>query len=1257
MACNLKNDVERILGGSDKQVEPHVVEAVSQAIKEYKKQERAIDEQRATEETATVMGSMDMDEQIARKIQDGTYKKIDEMSMTLSLVKDNIQGLVDYEYQNAHERGYKIDAEHYNYVSSFIKSVSDAMSNIGMKDVTHKFEMYETDEEYSMAFWKDDLHGGGLNGDVHDSGKIVVLKGKDAAGGPMISNNAELVAHEFSHSATELALRQDGRLNRQVAKIQREVMKKLTAADLLSHIPEPTVAQQVRAEELLRYMNSDPSEFLAYFVSNQQVFNAMKNMEIKIDTFKIEGGPKNGFTKTIDMMKEIINRVISLMTNGPTAAIAMNNVVQELVAKNMQIKAKMYTGEVFDDYASKVTGGKYEKIDTFMKEGSSRIEDKIKSMQIMSPRTKDQIVDFVDTMSDIKFIRDLRESGVVQNIMHTMFRATTDKEFAASFQLIRQVKTDNDKFQNSLKEVNANLVHSWFKDVAPEQREAITDLLNADVNALGMNRAQLAKLLDDSASLDSMIEELKTSIGVNEYLHQARDLGWYMMQGTSKNPLLQTNAHRIYHRMYGGVKQAGLGKGSRDEMVGKIDRLATLYAMKYIDNANKKHIVKLLRDESAVALSNDVTDKEQYHVADLAMTLYKTSYENEMADFGDVYSQLMDKGYMRKAHKLPMKTRIVPEELLAEQEKRGYDRKQAVFSQAATDMRGDGKRYYVMFAPDYSVSRTQGAIHDIGYFDKVQQMSDIYDGHNVAYERNAQLVEQKMIQNRLYRGFDAEFKELDTGSMMQRQDQLMAVLKMDGSVADYSVPIGRADSENHMMEDRDIASALAATVTHRSAKGKAIRGNISVINHLLVTEIEHEDDPDYVVLRRSNDVEKLEGKPYKYDKEYAMIPEYTRDYINIQRKKLGLSGEANSIRIHKDMINDFIGYKDASLAEFSLGENGKYFDIQNHPSMALQAERLQYWLKKMIARYKTILVILNPAVIFGNAISNFNMATVHGIDPITYTKLFTRYWKHLDEYNEIHNDLLRTESEMAAGVKGLNNRIDGLRKQLKANPMHELMEDGQFNMIIEDIDSYSNKEDHVEYQKRRLMEKALGKEGASKAREAVDAIVLTKGATQFKMIEKLTTYNDIVNRAIVMEKLKWDMARDIADGNLADTDDARKVRERENLNYVDQLFVNYSYLDNRYIKYANDMGLILFTKYFFRALKTLKQVYDKKPLSMTLFLGLEGADLMPSMFDENPYKNYADPAGAIVNRLGPVAGLDFMEMMKKVLTPASFQII
>jgi hypothetical protein len=210
-------------------------------------------------------------------------------------------------------------------------------------------------------------------------------------------------------------------------------------------------------------------------------------------------------------------------------------------------------------------------------------------------------------------------------------------------------------------------------------------------------------------------------------------------------------------------------------------------------------------------------------------------------------------------------------------------------------------------------------------------------------------------------------------------------------------------------------------------------------------------------------------------------------------------------------------------------------------------------------------------------------------------------------------------------------------------------------MIVEDVDLHNNKEDHVEYQKRRLMEKLLGKNGNEKIKALSENIVATKSSQSFKLIEKLTNYNDIINRRIIQEKMLFDLDKEIRSGSIDEKD--RDAKEQEILNYLDQLFVNYSYLDSKYVKYINDVGLFMFTKYFFRALKTLKQVYEGHPLSLTMFLGMEAMQILPKELSESPYDGYVHPLKSFGHRAGPAATFDFSDMAKKILMPGTFDML
>ena len=77
-----------------------------------------------------------------------------------------------------------------------------------------------------------------------------------------------------------------------------------------------------------------------------------------------------------------------------------------------------------------------------------------------------------------------------------------------------------------------------------------------------------------------------------------------------------------------------------------------------------------------------------------------------------------------------------------------------------------------------------------------------------------------------------------------------------------------------------------------------------------------------------------------------------------------------------------------------------------------------------------------------------------------------------------------------------------------------------------------------------------------------------------------TTANDIYARYAVLEEAK---KKDNFD---------KKAMFR----YLDEMLVNYSYNENRLLRYANDIGLFMFSKYFFRTPKAIYKMMKKNPL-------------------------------------------------------------
>ena len=102
---------------------------------------------------------------------------------------------------------------------------------------------------------------------------------------------------------------------------------------------------------------------------------------------------------------------------------------------------------------------------------------------------------------------------------------------------------------------------------------------------------------------------------------------------------------------------------------------------------------------------------------------------------------------------------------------------------------------------------------------------------------------------------------------------------------------------------------------------------------------------------------------------------------------------------------------------------------------------------------------------------------------------------------------------------------------------------------------------------------------------------------------------------------------------------------QEVLTYLDQLFVNYSYLDNKFIKYANDMAIVNFTKYLFRTVPAVVKFAVKNPLTTGLY---QGAQVLTGQDISDPLDNYFDFVDTLFSRVNA----DPEDILSKVFLPS-----
>ena len=125
------------------------------------------------------------------------------------------------------------------------------------------------------------------------------------------------------------------------------------------------------------------------------------------------------------------------------------------------------------------------------------------------------------------------------------------------------------------------------------------------------------------------------------------------------------------------------------------------------------------------------------------------------------------------------------------------------------------------------------------------------------------------------------------------------------------------------------------------------------------------------------------------------------------------------------------------------------------------------------------------------------------------------------------------------------------------------------------------------------------------------------------------------------------MLQDLEGVNFAN-EKSREAAVSDIMNYLDQLFVNYSYLTNKYVKWGSDLNIVLFIKYFLRAGKASLSQMRRQPLGSTIAESIDS--FIWNMPD--PIDQYMNP----IDTLGNKIAMSPADMLGEIISPNIFNI-
>ncbi len=1020
----------------------------------------------------------------------------------------------------------------------------------------------------------------------------------------------EVFMHEFMHALIEKALR-DPR-NRKLKERIKELRDDSLANNDFTIFLDPSIGHTAgdiaTAKEMWEYSHQrTDSEFLAFALTNESVSKAVD----KLDMSSYEGWnakPTSKAGKKVVSSINEFNRALRFDKKGNT------ELVRDLY-KDLLIASK----EAELDKAEVLGKKTLDKVEG-MEEWVIGKVDKVVG-------GKETIVDgrkFVDKGWAGKLLKGISDSKQLQYmksvtpLYDSLLPAITDtaSDFNSEFfMLFNHTKKEINKGSVDTKAaVKASIEANMGMAKVPDaERIAIRRvLLDTDITGATTDIDDIVKLLGSTEEVDRRIATIvKTAELSKGIAHKIEMLGIKMATGVHVDSSQAINIGEI-------IKGKSLS-GSYVEL----NVLASLYAMKYTDKANKDLAVKAIKGHREAV--EDTVQLYDAHMRELMETVYLSR------------EYLFEKGWKQDGYSNKKKLEIVKRSDIAKMKKLGFklirsEKNEELSLAMGTDM-------FDMVGADFTAARMEGVISTINLHAEGMSLKKIMqDAGKTAKQIAAGLERAAKVEVKLERDANGLIK-LD--GLAPRG---ILVRDAKGKVIDIKYRLPYEDRVKFLGMDADVVETVATTASNISHREASIKTNMQAIDYLLEFKATYfeEHKKDFIYVRPSSVKEIGAGKEYEFAGAWDKIPHYTKQYLGAVNK-----GE-EGIWVHRDHMNNTFGYDKLSIAKFEA--------LKKSPMMTIIATKMEAIIQEVVKYNKFVTIILSPAVVFGNHSSNaLTTMALAKIGPVDYMKRYKTAWYDIERYLKEVNELKRLEQEeIAKGSKDRESqrkrlaRMKDLAIRIKENPMDVLAQDGQHSTLIEDLDIDGVKQKGKSTIKSRDQIRGWVNKAYDKLPESgqkfFDEAYITEDSATRSFITKITTYSDLGSKLVVITKA---------------LEDGQKGKElQDTLNNLSSVFVNYGNLDSKYVQYLNDVGGVEYTKFFMRTMPATVRFTAKMPVKIAGFLGAnELVEDLTGYSQSSILQSTMDPFNGLINRSMLSHSRDNVDRLENMATPAYINMI
>ena len=1031
-----------------------------------------------------------------------------------------------------------------------------------------------------------------------DTGKIRLLTGNTR-----YNSHADILAHELQHVLIRNFLKTNEKFKSEAMRL-RDAIKAEGVIDYRVFLPEKPTSEDIEyAKERYRYVFENSSktaadEFLAAATTNTKlmdVLGAIRNPK-ELNVF-----PEVDVTgdKAKSKWRKIWNRLIKGMNTIYNASVKKNksgrDLALDLVNKAMELE---YTQKQYKDmnlYEKAIN--KIMSADRKMARFGERQKKEQRSYE-ENIREKGKLSQAIDAIWNIRGLNRAKSALLQNNVFNSLTRDMEQPDVAKFYRMFRHTKAF---LENAIAPLKMSTIKMLSEDYGMDKldvevrRGAKRAILDTDAKVLG-DAKEILSYLEDDSKVEKEIESISKEFS-GEVLDEANELASLLVTNVSNKANISTNAHHIGNKYLG--EQVG-------ERVSKVDKLVTLLAIKKTGKENKKHAVEAIKGhESGVnKLINMIKQNE--------LKLLEKAYSGDR--------MYLAKGATQEHYKGNKQHYIVD----AKEAKALTKAKLTMLGKHEALSKALGKDMYVVVGDSIEPGYTEGLLS------KVQLRSEGDSLRRLLIEVNG-LTEEEANDR-----IDDLINEQKDGSQA-----LIPERSGHGTIYDYKVRIPYEAKTKYLGLDDDIVWSTAETVANLTHKQEAMVNNRASLHYF---------KNFYEKYRNSNKfkfVEISEKATGKYKQYWDELPYYM--------KKELIKNHKGKLMIEESFLVDFFGYKDVSIVNMPI--------IRNSKKRQLFFKKIENIIQEITGTWKNSVVAKSIDTVLGNNGSNMFVALQHTDykSPITYLEEFSSIWKDMNRYNKLKAQKTRMDLDKAAGEPVNESKYKSIVASMENTRVHGIIKDGQYSSIMEDLDhTWFDEKGILEEKLDNALDKLKRKNGKIGVKDILDTLYIRKGSVFYDSTMKATLYSDIITKIIISESLanqanrlkkegksSAEIAKDMLNASEAEIDRFFSSGKTPQTwyNYLDQLTVNYSYLDNRWIKYANDTLMLSFTKYFFRVFPAMMKMVKNRGVSVFF---TEAVQEVVGLDAETPIDQFYNPYDSLSRKVGGI--FDIPNLFKTILT-------